>query len=110
MLKIVLDEVFGEGNYINEIVWHKGREGGSSRSHSPSSSMPTEYQNIVVYSKIRKQRFWNPILGPYKESTIKNISEMKLDGIIREEEWEEPLLNGNLKLGGIKIICPQRTE
>lgn len=71
--KIVLDEVFGEGNCINEIVWHKGREGGSSRSHSPSSSMPTEYQNILVYSKIRKERFWNPILGPYKESTIKNI-------------------------------------
>lgn len=75
--KIVLDEVFGEGNYINEIVWHKGREGGSSRSHSPSSSMPTEYQNILIYSKNRKDRFWNPILGPYKESTIKNIQKDK---------------------------------
>lgn len=75
--KIVLDEVFGEGNYINEIVWHKGREGGSSRSHSPSSSMPTEYQNILIYSKIRKDRFWNPILGPYKESTVKNIQKDK---------------------------------
>ena len=71
--KILLDEIFGEGNYINEIIWHKGREGGSSRSHSPSSSMPTEYQNILIYSKNRKDRFWNPILGPYKESTIKNI-------------------------------------
>ena len=71
--KILLDEIFGEGNYINEIIWHKGREGGSSRSHSPSSSMPTEYQNILIYSKNRKNRFWNPILGPYKESTIKNI-------------------------------------
>lgn len=75
--KVVLDEVFGEGNYINEIVWHKGREGGSSRSHSPSSSMPTEYQNILIYSKNRKNRFWNPILGPYKESTIKNIQKDK---------------------------------
>lgn len=71
--KVALDEIFGEGNYINEIIWHKGREGGSSRSHSPSSSMPTEYQNILIYSKSRKDRFWNPILGPYKESTIKNI-------------------------------------
>lgn len=75
--KIVLDEVFGEVNYINEIVWNKGREGGSSRSHSPSSSMPTEYQNILIYSKNRKDRFWNPILGPYKESTIKNIQKDK---------------------------------
>lgn len=71
--KVALDEIFGEENYINEIIWHKGREGGSSRSHSPSSSMPTEYQNILIYSKKRKDRFWNPILGPYKESTIKRI-------------------------------------
>jgi len=75
--KIMLDEILGEGNYINEIIWHKGREGGSSRSHSPSSSMPTEYQNILIYSKNRKERFWNPILGPYKESTIKNIQKDK---------------------------------
>jgi len=72
-IKIVLDEVLGESNYINEIIWHKGREGGSSRSHSTSSSMPTEYQNILIYSKERRNRFWNPILGPYKESTVKNI-------------------------------------
>lgn len=72
-IKIVLDEVLGESNYINEIIWHKGREGGSSRSHSTSSSMPTEYQNILIYSKERRSRFWNPILGPYKESTVKNI-------------------------------------
>lgn len=72
-IKIVLDEVLGESNNINEIIWHKGREGGSSRSHSTSSSMPTEYQNILIYSKERRNRFWNPILGPYKESTVKNI-------------------------------------
>lgn len=71
--KILLDEIFGRDNFINEIVWHKGREGGSSRSHSSSSSMPTEYQNIFVYSKNRKNRFWKPILGPYKSSTVSNI-------------------------------------
>jgi adenine-specific DNA-methyltransferase len=71
--KLLLDEVFGPGNFINEIVWHKGREGGSSRSHSPSASMPTEYQNIFIYSKNRTRRFWQPILGPYKESTVSNI-------------------------------------
>jgi adenine-specific DNA-methyltransferase len=71
--KLLLDEIFGSNNFINEIVWHKGREGGSSRSHSPSSSMPTEYQNIFIYSNNRNRRFWQPILGPYKESTVSNI-------------------------------------
>ncbi len=72
-IKLILDEIFGENNFINEIIWHKGREGGSSRSHSPSASMPTEYQNLLIYSKDRKTRYWKPILGPYKESTVKNI-------------------------------------
>ncbi len=72
-LKILLDEIFGRENFINEIIWHKGREGGSSRSHAKSSSMPTEYQNIFIYAKDKSKRFWNPPLGPYKVSTISGI-------------------------------------
>lgn len=73
-IKLFMDEIFGEANFINEIVWHKGREGGASREHSPSSAMPTEYQNILIYAKNRDQRFWNPPLGPYKKSTIISIN------------------------------------
>ncbi len=72
-IKLILDELLGEPNFINEIVWYKGREGGASRVHSSSSAMPTEYQNILIYSKRRDQRLWNPPLGPYKESTVQNI-------------------------------------
>lgn len=72
-VKLMMDEILGETNFINEIVWHKGREGGASRSHSPSSAMPTEYQNVLIYAKRRDQRLWNPPLGPYKESTLQSI-------------------------------------
>ncbi|WP_435549939.1 DNA methyltransferase [Desulfobacterium sp. N47] len=72
-LKILLDEIFGRTNFVNEIIWHKGREGGSSRSHSASSSMPTEYQNIFVYAKEKSIRYWSLPLGPYKKSTIGGI-------------------------------------
>jgi len=71
--KIILDEIFGENNFVNEIIWHKGREGGSSRSHSIGSSMPTEYQNLLIYAKNRKNRYWKQVLGPYKKSTINGI-------------------------------------
>ena len=54
--KVVLDEIFGENNFVNEIIWHKGREGGSSRSHAIGSSIPTEYQNLLVYAKNKKLR------------------------------------------------------
>ncbi len=72
-IKVILDELLGENNFVNEIIWHKGREGGSSRSHSPSSAMPTEYQNLLIYSLNRGKRFWNHILGPYKKSTVSRI-------------------------------------
>jgi len=72
-VKVICDEIFGEENFINEIIWHKGREGGSSRSHALGSAMPTEYQNMIIYAKKRPERFWKPILGPYKLSTVKGI-------------------------------------
>ena len=71
--KVILDEIFGENNFVNEIIWHKGREGGSSRSHSIGSSIPTEYQNLLIYAKNRKIRYWKQILGPYKKSTVSGI-------------------------------------
>ena len=72
-IKCVLDEVFDEQNFVNEIIWHKGREGGSSRSHSTSAAIPTEYQSILLYAKNKDSRYWNPLLGPYKSSTLQSI-------------------------------------
>lgn len=72
-VKVVMDEIFGDHNFINEIIWHKGREGGSSRSHSVGSAIPTEYQNLLIYARDRRQRYWKHVLGPYKESTVSRI-------------------------------------
>ncbi len=72
-IKVTLDEIFGEQNFINEIIWHKGREGGSSRTHGIGAAIPTEYQNLLVYSKNRSARYWQQILGPYKRSTVNRI-------------------------------------
>jgi len=72
-IKAILDEVLGEHNFVNELIWHKGREGGSSRSHGIGAAIPTEYQNLLIYSKYRSARFWRQILGPYKRSTVSNI-------------------------------------
>lgn len=72
-VKTILDELFAENNFVNEIIWRKGREGGSSRSHSNGSAIPTEYQNLLVYSLDRRNRYWKQILGPYKRSTVGRI-------------------------------------
>lgn len=70
-IKIILDEIFGSENYINDIVWRKGREGGGGTLNNPP--LPTEYQNIYLYAKNKKDRKWNPPRGAYKESTLMNI-------------------------------------
>ncbi|MCX6822050.1 MAG: site-specific DNA-methyltransferase [Candidatus Aenigmarchaeota archaeon] len=70
-LKILLDEVFGAENYVNDVIWKKGREGGGGTDVNPP--LPTEYQNIYIYAKSKSQRKWNPPRGPYKESTLSNI-------------------------------------
>lgn len=70
-IKIVMDEIFGENSFKNEIIWVKGREG------SGTSSLATEYQNILVYKKYPTAKsVWNPPRGPYSLSTLKQI---KLD-------------------------------
>lgn len=45
-IKLVLDEVFGESNFVNEIVWSY-RSGGASRKES----LPRKHDNILVYRK-----------------------------------------------------------
>ena len=67
-LRFLLDEVFGETSFINQIVWFKGREG------SGDSSLPTECNYIYLYSKNTSQeRIWNPIKGCYSKNTLKYL-------------------------------------
>jgi DNA modification methylase len=70
-LKLLLDEVMGPDNYVNDIVWHKGREGGGGTEVNPP--LPTEYQNIYLYAKDRKNRKWHPPRGPYRISTLQSL-------------------------------------
>ena len=45
-IKLVLDEIFGENNFVNEVVWSY-RSGGASRKES----LPRKHDNILVYRK-----------------------------------------------------------
>lgn len=70
-LKILLDEVMGQDNYVNDIVWRKGREGGGGTPVNPP--LPTEYQNIYLYAKHRNSRKWNAPRGPYSPNTLSSL-------------------------------------
>ncbi len=110
-LKILLDEIFGRDNFVNEIIWNKGREGGSSRSHTNSSSMPTEYQNIFIYSKKKNIRFWNPPLGPYKKSTISRIEKDSKGWFYTRGRMSRTPAEWELKeKAGLKTYVSERTD
>jgi len=63
-VKVILDEVFGEANYHNEVVWQR------TSAHSHSGGMGNIHDLILKYSKSEKWR-WNPQYLPYSEKYIK---------------------------------------
>ena len=110
-VKVLLDEIFGRNNFVNEIIWHKGREGGSSRSHSTSSSMPTEYQNLLLYAKDKVHRYWKPPLGPYKASTIKEIDKDSKGWFYTRGRMGRMPADWELEAGkGLKTYVSDRTD
>ena len=66
-VKILMDEIFGDRNFINEIIWQY-KSGGSSKKH-----FARKHDNILVYGKsskyylkLPKEKSYNRGLKPYK--------------------------------------------
>jgi site-specific DNA-methyltransferase (adenine-specific) len=76
-IRIILDEIFGEKNFINEIIWVYKSGGASNRRFS------RKHDNVYFYSKTNKYIFnqlkeksYNRGYKPYK---FKNVTEYKDD-------------------------------
>ena len=106
-LKLVMDAVFGEKNFRNEIVWHY------SSLSAARKYFPKKHDLILFYSKSKRWTFnHNDVRIPYAES-LKNRIQYKGSGFIKDAEsswvnekgkipdsvWEIPLLKGNERLG-----------
>lgn len=63
-LKILLDEVFGAGNFRNEIIWRRTGSNSASKRFGPI------HQNIFYYRKSAKARFY-PQHGPYTADYVR---------------------------------------
>jgi DNA modification methylase len=71
-VKVMLDQIFGEYNFLNEIVWKR------SAAHSDTKQGRKAYGNIsdsiFVYSGGNdKDRVWNTKYLPYDESYVKEF-------------------------------------
>ena len=87
---LIMDELFNRRSYRNSVIWYKGREG------SGSSTLPTEYQNILVYKKNPNAKpIWNPPKRGYTLSTVKNITKDKNGWFYSRGRGNDP--RGSLK-------------
>jgi adenine specific DNA methylase Mod len=71
-IKVVMDEVFGENNFVNEIIWQR------SSSHNDAKRFGVIHDSIFTYGK-SDNRIFRPIHTAYSQAYIeerfKNVEE-----------------------------------
>ncbi len=74
--KIFMDAIFGEENFVNEIIWHY-KSGGSGKRH-----FARKHDTILVYSKTKKYYFapdkeksYNRGFKPYRFKGVKEYKD-----------------------------------
>ncbi len=107
----ILDKVFGEGNYINEIVWCY------TAPANVKNRFPQKHDTIYVYSKSRKYYFsTDEVKIPYNQETVsrtgrgagatglkvkgdaeeRHKNRLDIDGKVPEDYWIDiPRIQGN---------------
>ena len=67
-LRVMLDDVFGEKNFKNEIIWQ--RKHGSNAAGDSAKRLPNNHDTILFYQKTKQSTFNNCYL-PYKKDYLK---------------------------------------
>ena len=86
-VKILMDEIFGEENFRNEIVWKR------STAHSDSEYYGNNYDMIFFYTKSSESTF-NVVYQEYEEDYIARFTQSDSDG----RKWD----SGNLTAKGLQ--------
>ncbi len=63
-LKVLLDHVFGWGNFRSEVVWRRGGGRGWTQGWGPA------HEVLLFYSKSGRYK-WNPVHEPYEEEYLR---------------------------------------
>lgn len=87
-VKILMDEIFGEENFRNEIVWKR------STAHNDSTGFANLHDNIFYYTKSSNLYFETPMV-PYSEEYINNYYN-------KQDEDGRKYLDRDLSAKGLK--------
>lgn len=64
--KILMDEIFGENNFVNEIIWHYQTSSGAGQK-----KFIKNHDTIFLYAKNKNYYKFNLIKEPWPEKTLK---------------------------------------
>jgi len=90
--KVVLDEVFGSENFVNEVVWRR------AFGHSDSGRYGNIHDVLMFYGKT-EQRTWNQLLFPADKEYIDTFFD-QYDEVRKERYQRLSLSAGGLSGGG----------
>ncbi len=68
-LKVIMDEVFGEHNFRNEIIWR------NTNSHSSAETFGNIHQAIYLYSRSTSVKFFKYRRPPFRKYVEQNFQE-----------------------------------
>ena len=105
--KVMMDAIFGRGNFRNEIVWHYSNLSAAKRY------FPRKHDTILFYTKGKNWQFnANAVRIPYSDSSRNRVrykgsgfaskaegSWLKEGGKLPDSVWDIPLLKGNERTG-----------
>ncbi|WP_051221808.1 site-specific DNA-methyltransferase [Neptunomonas japonica] len=69
-LRCIMDEVFGSGNLVSEIVWRRSTSTGSSKARS--NKYPSNHDVILMYGKTSGYKYSKQYV-PYSEEYVKRF-------------------------------------
>lgn len=95
-VKILMDEIFGEANFLNEIIW-----GYFAFKRKTTRKFPQKHDIIYSYTK-SEDYIWNTQYTPHSEEYIKRFKKDKNGRLYRDDV--------NPTAGGSRIIYLDETD
>ncbi len=87
-VKVLLDEIFGEDNFRNEIIWKR------ATAHSDAEFYGNNFDCIYFYTKSQNDYVFHTVFQPYEEAYIARFSRSDPDG----RKWD----SGNITAKGLQ--------
>lgn len=89
-MKVLMDEIFGECNFRNEIIWKR------ATAHSDAEFYGNNFDCIYFYTKSQEQYIFNTVYVPYDEEYAARFRRSDPDG----RKWDDRDLSAKGLQGG----------